>query len=52
MRKVVFEQTAQEDLFHWAKTDVKILKKVIELVEDTQKTPLAIWVNQNHLNMS
>ena len=41
MRKAVFEQTAQEDLFYWAKTDLKILKKIIELVEDTQKSPFS-----------
>lgn len=41
MRKAIFEQTAQEDLFYWAKTDLKILRKVIELIEDTQRTPFS-----------
>jgi len=41
MRKVIFEQTAQEDLFYWAKSDIKVLKKIIELIEDTQKTPFS-----------
>lgn len=41
MRKAIFEQTAQEDLFYWAKTDLKILRKVIELIEDTQRPPFS-----------
>lgn len=39
MRNVVVEQAAQEDLFFWAKTDLKTLKKIIDLIEDTQRTP-------------
>ena len=39
MRKVVFESTALEHLAYWAKTDLKILKKIIELSENAAKTP-------------
>jgi Txe/YoeB family toxin of Txe-Axe toxin-antitoxin module len=42
MRRVVWERYAQEDLFYWAKNDVKILKKIIELIEDTQKIRLVV----------
>lgn len=41
MRKAIIEQAAQEDLFYWAKTDLKVLKKIIELIEDTQKNPFS-----------
>jgi toxin YoeB len=39
MRSLIFEPDAQEDLFHWAKVDIKILRKIIDLLEDTQKHP-------------
>lgn len=39
MRNIIIEQAAQEDLFFWTKTDLKILKKIIDLIEDTQRTP-------------
>jgi toxin YoeB len=39
MRKVVFEEDALEHLSYWAKTDLKILKKIIQLSENTAKTP-------------
>jgi len=41
MRKLIVEQTAQEDLFHWAKTDPKLLRKIIQLIEDAQRTPFS-----------
>lgn len=41
MRSVILEKYAQEDLFYWAKNDVKTLKKIIELIEDTQKNPFS-----------
>jgi toxin YoeB len=39
MRSLIFESDAQEDLFHWAKVDIKILRKIIDLIEDTQSHP-------------
>lgn len=41
MRKVILESAAQEDLFYWAKVDLKLLRKIIELIEDTQKNPFS-----------
>ncbi len=41
MRDVLFESTAFEDLAYWAKNDLKLLKKIIELIADIQKTPFA-----------
>jgi toxin YoeB len=40
MRKIIFEEDAIEHLVYWAKTDLKILKKIIELSENAAKTPL------------
>jgi toxin YoeB len=39
VRKVTFEDNGLEDLTYWAKTDLKILKKVIVLSENIAKTP-------------
>jgi toxin YoeB len=39
MRKVVFERQALEHLVYWAKTDLKILKKIVQLAENTAQTP-------------
>jgi toxin YoeB len=39
MRKVTFEANGLEDLTYWAKTDLKILKKIIILSENTAHTP-------------
>jgi Txe/YoeB family toxin of Txe-Axe toxin-antitoxin module len=47
MRKVIFEKTALEHLVYWAKTDLKILKKIIQLAENTAQTPLKALVNPN-----
>lgn len=41
MRSLIFESDAQEDLFHWAKVDLKILRKIIDLIEDTQSHPFS-----------
>ena len=35
MRKIILEVSAQEDVFYWAKNDLKVLRKIIELIEDT-----------------
>lgn len=39
MRNVTFEDNGLEDLTYWAKTDLKILKKIITLSENIAKTP-------------
>jgi toxin YoeB len=39
MRDVLLEVAAFEDLQFWAKNDQKLLKKIIELLADIQKTP-------------
>ena len=39
MKDVLFEQSAFEDLQHWAKNDNKLLKKIVELIADIQKHP-------------
>lgn len=39
MRKIILETAATEDLTYWAKTDLKILKKIIELIRNTAETP-------------
>jgi toxin YoeB len=41
MRSLVFEADAQEVLFYWAKADLKILRKIIDLLEDTQSHPFS-----------
>ncbi len=41
MRDVLFEESAFEDLQFWAKNDLKMMKKIIELIADIQKTPFA-----------
>jgi toxin YoeB len=39
MRLVLFENAAFEDLQFWSKNELKLLKKIIELIADIQKTP-------------
>lgn len=39
MKLLLFENTAFEDLHFWSKNDLKLLKKIIELIADIQKTP-------------
>lgn len=41
MRKTVIESSANEDLLFWAKNDLKILKKVILLIDDTLSNPFS-----------
>jgi toxin YoeB len=41
MRKLIFEESAQDDIFFWSKTDLKVLRKVVELIEDTQQHPFS-----------
>jgi len=39
MRQVIFEESALEDLHYWAKTDLKTLKKIVELLGAIEKKP-------------
>lgn len=39
MRRIILEATAQEDLFYWAQTDLKMLKRIMVLPEDTVRNP-------------
>ena len=40
-RAVLIEGSAFEDLEHWARTDPKMLKKVIDLIADIRKSPFS-----------
>jgi toxin YoeB len=39
MRKVLFEKQAFEDIKYWSTVNPKILKKIIDLIDDCQKQP-------------
>ena len=39
MKKVIFEGTATEDIVYWTQTNLKTLKKIIQLIENIDKTP-------------
>ena len=39
MRVVTIHSSALEHLGHWAANDLKVLKRIIELLEDIQKHP-------------
>jgi len=39
MRKLMFEATAQEDLFYWVGTEPKLVKRILDLIENIQQTP-------------
>ena len=39
MRKLLIEESAQEDLFYWVANDVKIAKRIFDLIENIQHTP-------------
>ena len=39
MRQVIFEASALEDLHFWARSDLKTLKKIIELLDAIEKNP-------------
>jgi len=41
MRYVVYEPVASDDLEYWASTNLKTLKKVIELIHSCRKFPFA-----------
>ena len=39
MNKVIFEDAALEDIFYWIKNDLKIVKKIFEVIESALKNP-------------
>ena len=39
MRQVIFEASALNDLQFWAKSDLKILKKIVALLDAIEKNP-------------
>ncbi len=39
MREIVFMPKAWQDLGLWAKNDVKVIKKIYNLLENTARTP-------------
>jgi len=39
MKNILFEKTAFEDIAFWIKTDVRMMKKIIKLLENIQQTP-------------
>ena len=39
MREVRFEKTAFNDLGFWAGSDLKVLKKIVQLIENIRQTP-------------
>jgi toxin YoeB len=41
MRKTIIESSASEDLLFWAKNDLKVLKKIILLIDDTLSNPFS-----------
>lgn len=38
MKDVRFEETAFEDISFWAKNDLKLLRKIIQLIDNIQQT--------------
>ncbi|MBS1595944.1 MAG: Txe/YoeB family addiction module toxin [Bacteroidetes bacterium] len=41
MKSVLLEESALEDLQFWAKNDIKLLKRIVEVLADIQKSPYA-----------
>ena len=39
--RLEFEPRAFADLHHWISTDARMAKKVMKLIEDTQRTPFS-----------
>ena len=39
MKDILFEKVAFEDVAFWMKNDVRMLKKIIQLLENIQQTP-------------
>ena len=42
MKDILFEKVAFEDVAFWMKNDVRMLKKIIQLLENIQQTPYEV----------
>jgi len=41
MRKVIFERNAFEDIEYWLKNDRRMLKRILELIREIDRTPFS-----------
>ncbi len=41
MKSVILSGQAIQDLSHWSKNNLKLLKKIIELIDDTSQNPFS-----------
>ena len=41
MRNIVLNKQAFEDLRYWSQTDLKFIKKILELIESINQNPFA-----------
>lgn len=39
MKNILFEKVAFEDIAYWIKTDIRMMKKIIQLLENILQTP-------------
>jgi toxin YoeB len=39
MRQIAFHPNAFDDLKYWAENDIKLLRRLIDLIKDTQRDP-------------
>jgi toxin YoeB len=39
MRAVKFETTALDDMLYWSRNDLKLMKRIFELIQNIQQTP-------------
>ncbi len=49
MRKVIFENNSMEDILYWSKQDLKLVKKIFQLLDNTLQTPFTGLGQPEHL---
>jgi toxin YoeB len=49
MRRIIFESTAIEDMLYWSKEDLKLVRKIFQLLDNTLKTPFEGIGQPEHL---
>jgi toxin YoeB len=49
MRRIIFESNAIEDVLYWSKEDLKLIKKIFQLLDNTLKTPFEGIGQPEHL---
>ena len=49
MRKIIFENSAIEDLLYWTKEGLKLVRKIFQLLDNTMKTPFEGIGQPEHL---